>query len=449
MCSLSVESLTVPSTGDSLSSTVHFPLDFGKTSIVGIPCILGANRGSAWKGSDFVPIKLLGKGGQGAVFLVRCRQTGQQYALKTVRKSSAKPKSAPRIFEEQAIMRELALTPNPWFVRLKGSFHDSENFYFLTEYAPRGDLWTEISRRKSLSPAALLQYSAEIIHILSLMYEERHIIHRDFKPENLLIDGSGHLVLADFGISKLFGCARPWEHTNAGEFEVEDNSNVSDMSKEIDLEGHHVTRKICGTAGYMAPEVFCGPAYSFQADIWAAGVTIYKMMTGALPFGMNRKQNTKEIFQRSLASPLDFHSSSAKCKVDRDAQDLLQLMLEKDPLKRPLAVELKSHSYFRSIDWEKLARRDGPGPGTNARERNVRRNRNHITYTVGDAPDPSDDPYPWFTWTSAELENSQHCGGPPEKPLMIKRSASRTVQAMHAMKSWCNDKLHGEQHNRH
>ncbi|KZT06659.1 kinase-like protein [Laetiporus sulphureus 93-53] len=309
-----------------------------------------------------------------------------------------------------------------WFLRLDATFEDSESFFFVTEYAPKGDLWTEMARRKPMPSTDALQFAAEIIHILSLLHDIHRIIHRDFKPENLLIDAAGHLVLADFGIARAFG-AHPWESDTSStslfselasgtidmpvameKQEAEENEKHRTRSRDFLPEA---TRKMCGTAGYMAPEVYAGPSYSYPADIWAAGVVIFKMLTGKLPFGLDRELCTKELFRRTVLQPLEFKINGVEVEIGEDARDLLRKMLEKNPEKRASAQNLKTHPYFLSIDWEKLARRECPGPGMEAR-RMKHYKKVHVAIPVGKPLDRSgsDDAFISFRWMSPELQEA-------------------------------------------
>ncbi|TFY62027.1 hypothetical protein EVJ58_g4120 [Rhodofomes roseus] len=478
----------------------------------------------ALKASDFRPLKLLGKGGQGTVLLVEHKVTGSVHALKVMAKyperaedkenrsqkdrSREHPieddqgmdarrveKTHKRIYEEQAILRSLALSPREQtscLLDFEASFHDNAHFFFLTGYSPRGDLWTEIERYKTtgMPENMILGYAAEIVHILSVLHSF-FVLHRDFKPDNILIDARGHLLLADFGISRAFELppdARPWvedepsaslklnvpvlvKHVSGSSLvlsmpssgdalesadsaamdhipgaptpantealdspkragssktelyrEQEDrdalarrarlHAEVEELQKRknylrklvrAQLSARHMTLNVCGTPGFVAPEVYRGPAYSYGADVWAAGVIIYKMAFGKLPFGLTKKMEMQDRVKQTCLSPLEFPEDGRKT-VSAEFKDLLSQMLEKDPSKRPQAKDLKSHPYFAVIPWDAIARREGSGPGAHAHAAPKKADKK-ITIPEGTLYPPGEDPAPWMDWMTAAFRD--------------------------------------------
>ncbi|KZT71168.1 kinase-like protein [Daedalea quercina L-15889] len=468
----------------------------------------------ALKPSDFHVLKLLGKGGQGTVLLVEHKVTGTVHALKMMakypEKLEDKENKAPadnnqgrdarrvekihkRIFEEQAIMRSLALSARETtscFLDFEASFHDMAHYFFLTGYATRGDLWTEIERHKAtgMSEGMILGYAAEIIHILTALHSFS-IVHRDFKPDNILIDAQGHLLLADFGISRAFELptdARPWvkeepvpslklnapvlvKHasgsslvlsppspanaresvdsamhhipaaptpanteapsTPGGEVRKEEQFRLQEerdaqarrerLRAEVEelnlrklnlrkvvraeLAARHMTLNVCGTPGFVAPEVYRGPAYSYSADVWAAGVIIFKMAFGKLPFGLTKKMEMQDRVKQTCFSPLVFPDDGRRV-VSPALKDLLSEMLEKDPTKRPQAGYFKIHPYFSTIDWDAIARREGSGPGINAHAAEKKTDK-RIAMPKGAPYLPGEDPTPWMDWIAPTLRD--------------------------------------------
>lgn len=148
---------------------------------------------------------------------------------------------------------------------------------------------------------------------------ERGICHRDLKPENFLFSDKSddaEIKLIDFGLSKRFGHLQ----------EADPNAAM---------------HTIVGTPYYVAPEVLKGH-YDFSCDIWSLGVILYIMLCGYPPF---EGDNNKEIFKRVLQQKLEFDPDEWS-EVSKEAKDLLEKMLQKDPSKRISAVEALKHKWF-------------------------------------------------------------------------------------------------------
>ncbi|KAI0642235.1 kinase-like domain-containing protein, partial [Trametes meyenii] len=279
---------------------------------------------------DFRPIRALGKGGHGKVYLVQDVLTGRHFALKVIEKNGLRLREYPIVFEEQAVARALAgRGDEAMFVPLRGSFEDSDNFYFLTDYYPRGDLMKLMKREGRIPEDVARQWCAELLVVLEHLHKRR-IVHRDVKPENILLDERGRVTLADFGIARAFKRRdddRPWKHIQPW------------GRRDADA-----THSMVGTSGYVAPEVYSG-TYSYAVDIWGAGVVLYCMLVGKLPFGLDpKRQRLEEIIARTDSVPADFDLYGV---IDAEARDLLTKMLEKDPRKRPTLKKLKKHRWFR------------------------------------------------------------------------------------------------------
>ncbi|TBU34091.1 kinase-like domain-containing protein, partial [Dichomitus squalens] len=279
---------------------------------------------------DFRPLRVLGKGGHGTVYLVEDTVSERPFALKVVEKNGLRLREYPPVFEEQAVMQALttgtgsgAGETSPWFVPLAGSFEDSDNFYFLTEYYPRGDLMMEMKRNGIVPEHQARLWCAELLVAIEYLHKQR-IIHRDIKLDNILLDEDKHIVLTDFGIARAFGRA-----------------NANRPGLDVDE-----THSLVGTPGYVAPEVYSG-TYSYGVDVWGAGVVLYCMLTGRLPFGLQpREQRLEEVIARTDSLPADLDLCGL---VNEDVRDLLTKTLEKDPKKRPSIRKLKKHRWFRGM----------------------------------------------------------------------------------------------------
>lgn len=273
--------------------------------------------------SQFELLKVLGQGSFGKVFLVRKvvgKDAGTLYAMKVLKKATLKIRDRVRTKMERNILVDVR---HPFIVRLHYAFQTEGKLYLILDFLRGGDLFTRLSKEVMFTEEDVKFYLAE----LALALDHIHslgIIYRDLKPENILLDSEGHISLTDFGLSK-----QP----------LDDQKTYS----------------FCGTVEYMAPEVVNRKGHSFAADWWSFGVVMFEMLTGSLPFqGPNRKETMTQILKAKLGMP-QF--------LSEEAQSLLRVLFKRNPANRLGAgpdgiCEMKSHSFFATIDWDKLARKE-------------------------------------------------------------------------------------------
>ncbi|KAK9447759.1 kinase-like domain-containing protein [Limtongia smithiae] len=287
-----------------------------------------ADAGSAVKRrlqcSDFEPIRVLGKGAYGTVLLVREKATGRLFAQKQLKKASMKvhKKHVEQTKTERAILESVR---HPYIVKLFYALQDQHKLYLILEYAQGGELFSHLLANRMLSEEVVTFYAAELVLALSHLHMVVGAVYRDLKPENCLLDAQGHLVLTDFGLSKV---------ANDG----------------------GTCKTFLGTPEYMAPEILLGNPYDFAVDWWSFGALCYDLLTGSPPFtGNNYKRIVEKIQKNKVALPY---------YLTPDAKDILVRLLRKEP-KRRLGSNLPSdittirkHRFFRKINWELLERRD-------------------------------------------------------------------------------------------
>jgi serine/threonine protein kinase len=150
---------------------------------------------------DFEPLTIIGRGAFGEVRLVRMRErfSREVYAMKSMLKEAMIMKNQVRhIRAERDILTE---SENPWIVTLYYSFQDERNLYMVMEYLPGGDLMGLLMKEDTFSESATRHYVAELIMAVSSVHALGYI-HRDLKPDNILLDWEGHLKLTDLGLCK-------------------------------------------------------------------------------------------------------------------------------------------------------------------------------------------------------------------------------------------------------
>ncbi|KAI0738510.1 kinase-like domain-containing protein [Daedaleopsis nitida] len=346
--------------------------------------------------------------------------------MKVVEKNGLRVRDYPAVFEEQAVARDVARggrdgsgCGSPGLVPLMGSFEDSDNFYMLTEYHPRGDLMKVIKGDGAVPVPQARMWCAELLVALEQLHEQR-IVHRDVKPDNILIDEEGHVALTDFGIARGFGVTdedRPWTRLSPW-----NTPQIPQGDEDGPEAGADETCSLVGTPGYTAPEVYSG-RYSYPADVWGAGVVLHSMITGELPFGLlPQEQRLEELITRTDTLPVDFGLPDW---VDGEARDLLAKMMEKDPAKRPSIPRLKTHPWFRDINWTALQGGERGEASSFAQDINEDEEDVYIAYgrpyCVFDLP-----PHEWFEWVSPRLRSQEDSFDPTDEWFLGDREPTQS-----------------------
>ncbi|KAL6524322.1 Calcium-dependent protein kinase 17 [Orobanche gracilis] len=264
--------------------------------------------------------KELGRGQFGVTHLCTHKQTGEQFACKTIAKRKlANKEDIEDVRREVQIMHHLTGQPN--IVELKGAYEDKHSVHLVMELCAGGELFDRIIAKghyTERAAASLLRTIVQIVHTCHSM----GVIHRDLKPENFLLlnkDENSPLKATDFGLSVFF------------------------------KEGE-VFKDIVGSAYYIAPEVL-KRRYGPEVDIWSIGVMLYILLSGVPPFWAESENG---IFNAILRGHIDF-SSDPWPSISNGAKDLVRKMLNSDPKQRLTAFEVLSHSWIKE---------DGEAPDT-------------------------------------------------------------------------------------
>ncbi|KAJ8521104.1 hypothetical protein ONZ45_g2147 [Pleurotus djamor] len=275
--------------------------------------------------------RAVGKGAFGKVRVVEHKRSKKLYALKYIDKSRCiKQKAVANIIQERRLLEEI---DHPFVVNLRYAFQDDENCFFVLDLMLGGDLRFHLERKNQIPEEVVRFWMAELASGLEYLHRQK-IIHRDIKPDNILLDSAGHAHLTDF--------------------------NVAIHYSERRL--HH---SVAGSMAYMAPEVVNRKGYSWTVDWWSLGVTAYELLFHKRPFdGRTAELMRNSILLDSLKFP---ESASSKCSDQGIA--VLKSLIEKNPNHRlgcrpngQGMEDIRRHPWFASIDWDTLESKESQPP---------------------------------------------------------------------------------------
>ncbi|KAI9303174.1 AGC/YANK protein kinase [Cunninghamella echinulata] len=281
-------------------------------------------------------MRVIGRGTFGKVRIVEHRDSHQLYAMKCINIDDCIGMDAVRnIIRERTILEEL---DHPFLCRLRFAFQDDSYMYMITDLMLGGDLYYHISSKSQFSEDVLRFWFAELSSAIKFLHSKL-VVHRDIKPQNILMDEFGHVHLADFNIATYLHPKR----------------SITSSS---------------GTGYYMAPEVYKGGGYNESVDWWSLGVTLYECVYGKKPFDCETNDELSMAIRRGY---VDYNSS--KRSVSGECLSVMQGFLEMNPSKRLGQgdqgwINLIQHPFFRSVDWHRLETKSLTPPFQPSSDRN-------------------------------------------------------------------------------
>ncbi|KHN05072.1 Serine/threonine-protein kinase CBK1 [Glycine soja] len=309
---------------------------------------------------DFEPLTMIGKGAFGEVRVCREKATGHVYAMKKLKKSEMLRRG--QVEHVKAERNLLAEVDSNCIVKLYYSFQDEEYLYLIMEYLPGGDMMTLLMRKDILTENEARFYVGETVLAIESIHKHNYI-HRDIKPDNLLLDRNGHMKLSDFGLCKPLDCSNLQEKdfsigsNRSGALQSDGRPVAPKRSQQEQLQHWQKNRRMLaystvGTPDYIAPEVLLKKGYGMECDWWSLGAIMYEMLVGYPPFYSDEPVLTC----RKIVNWRNYLKFPEEVKISAEAKDLISRLLcnVDQRLGTKGADEIKAHPWFKGIEWDKL-----------------------------------------------------------------------------------------------
>lgn len=311
---------------------------------------------------DFELLTIIGRGAFGEVRLCREKTTGNVYAMKKLKKSEMLRRG--QVEHVKAERNLLAEVDSTCIVKLYCSFQDDEYLYLIMEYLPGGDMMTLLMRKDTLTEDEARFYVGQTVLAIESIHKHNYI-HRDIKPDNLLLDKNGHMKLSDFGLCK------PLDSSSFPNFREDDYAGGRNLKPSAEGNKPPTPRRTqqeqlvhwqknrrtlaystVGTPDYIAPEVLLKKGYGMECDWWSLGAIMYEMLVGYPPFYSEEPMSTC----RKIVNWRNHLKFPEEAKLSVEAKDLIRKLLcnVEQRLGTKGAHEIKSHTWFKGTEWDRL-----------------------------------------------------------------------------------------------